>query len=240
MKKLTFLLLASLGCSAPEPDPKGTAWDTEEITDSLPVRPEPEVTEVPEDVEESDPNGENYREVWGREHRQRITLENYREVSIPPYVRSYGGLDFQIRWPQITRPRQVSLKPGWMYPEPNQERWLTIALLSSSDPRPRKFDLTWYDGERPRGYVGPWGPDSQVFVAPTYRFDLQDRSTESRLPPFIQDISDLDEIYIRLDVPSTGHYFERICRRTDDYQFGPPYQHIINCQLTADDLSSWD
>lgn len=90
-------------------------------------------------------------------------------------------------------------------------------------------------------YVGPWSSDSKLNANGTpIVLKIQDRNTESRLPDFIRDISDLDEIYIRLDVPSTGHYFERICRREDNYTQSGHYGHLIYCQLVPEDLSSWD
>ncbi len=236
MKKLTLVLLATLGCSVPEPEPKGRAWDTKEVVEfDTMVSPEPVV--LPE-VVEADPNGENYREIWGREHRQRyVNTGNFRSTLIPPGVLYYGGMRLRIIWPQ---PQEESNYPDWMVPKPDQERWLTIALLSSSDPRPRKFDITWYDGKPPRPFIGPWSADSLLYIDGPYELTLQDRHTASRFPEFIRDISDFDEIYVRLDVPSTGHFFERICRRMDDYTEAAPTTHWVRCQLTADDLSSWD
>jgi len=233
MKKLALILLVTLGCSVPEPEPKGAVWDTKEVVElETPVEPEPAV--VPE-VVEVDPNGENYREVWGREHRQRSVRIDSRITHIPPGVLNYGGMRLRITWPA----HQATM-PDWMGAYPDKERWLTIALLSSSDPRPRRFDATWYDGDTPRTYVGPWNEDSKLYVGGPFELTLQDRNTESRFPPFIRDISDFDQIYVRLDVPSTGHFFERICLREGNYTQAAANYHWISCQLTADDLSSWD
>lgn len=232
MKRLSFLLLLTLGCTTSEPERPGTPWATEE-------RVEPQPTVEAEPSEPADPNGENYREVWGREHRQRYISENGRTYAVPPGVGEYGGMKLTINWPR-TSP-EFPAAPAWMQPLPDQERWLTIALLSSSDPRPRRFDATWYDGSYPMQYVGPWSSDSKLNANGTpIVLKIQDRNTESRLPDFIRDVSDLDEIYVKLEVPSTGHYFERICRREDNYTQSGQYGHLIYCQLVPEDLSSWD
>lgn len=94
MKRFSLLFLLTLGCTTSEPERPGTPWATEE-------RGEPQPTVETEPVEPADPNGEHYREVWGREHRQRYVSENGRTYAVPPGVPEYGGMKFTVAWPSI-------------------------------------------------------------------------------------------------------------------------------------------
>ena len=229
MKKITsvLLLVASsiAACTSPVVEPTD-GWMVEE-----PV--EESSAEQPASDSNADPNGERYREVWDIQHRQVTTGD----VQAQPI----GGVRIRIDWPTIAGPRhEMPFVPHWMIPSKTETRWLIVSFPNSPDPRPRRFNFKWDRSySQPSPYVHPWVHGS--LIADTGSFlslRLTDLTKESRLP-WDEDIHNFDEISLRLEVPSMGHYWEETCvRGEDNYNTTTQYHHFIRCQISPDSVSA--
>lgn len=135
--KTMFIVVISLlfGCTSTGSE-TSPAWKLAEPTKESdnPREPTEELPVVP--TLESDPNGEDYRDVWDLQHRQSVTGER----QAPPH----GGVGILVRWPKIVEdPHEMPYFPSWMEPTRTEERWLTVAFPKAPDPRPRRFNMVW-------------------------------------------------------------------------------------------------